>query len=115
MKIYKNVPAVVALALSLLSAIGLAAILTLFGQLFEWANSSNNPSGLSTWLIIVWAISAPLLAIFAAVSPALKVKANVTFLLAGLVLVIVLVLDPLSNVLWSLQAKQPIDLGILGQ
>jgi hypothetical protein len=115
MKIYKNVPAVIALALSLLAAIGFALILSVFDAVFAWANSSDNPSALSTWLLLASAFLAPLLAIFAAVSPALKVKANLTFSLVGAVLAIILVIDPLSNVLWSLQAHEPVDIGTVGQ
>ena len=105
MKIYKNVPAVIALALSFIASIGLASALTIFGQLVEWANSSENPSKLATWLLIIFAILAPLLAIFAAVSPALKMKENISLMLAGATLTIILVLDPLANLLWYLQAK----------
>ncbi|MCX6485473.1 MAG: hypothetical protein NTX78_02360 [Rhodoluna sp.] len=79
-----------------------------------WANSSDNPSGLSTWLLILWSIAAPLLAIFAAASPALKIKPKVTLLLVGATLAIVLVLDPLSSLLW-LQANQSIGLEALIQ
>ncbi len=115
MKIYKNVPAVIAMALSLFAAIGLAMILLMFDQILGWANSSENPSGLSTWLLILWAIAAPLLAIFAAASPALKINPRVTVLLVGATLAIVLVLDPLSSLLWNIQAQQPIGIEVLRQ
>ncbi len=115
MKIYKNVPAVIAMALSLFAALGLATYFFIFDRLLAWANSSDNPSGLSTWLLILWSIAAPLLAIFAAASPALKIKPKVTLLLVGATLAIVLVLDPLSSLLWSIQANQSIGLEALRQ
>jgi hypothetical protein len=114
-KIYKNVPAVIAMALSLFAALGLAPYLFIFDQLMAWANSSDNPSGLSTWLLILWTIAAPLLAIFAAASPALKIKPRLTLLFVGVTLAIVLVLDPLTNLLWSIQAQQPIGFLTLTQ
>jgi len=114
-RIYKNAPAVIAIVLSIVASLGLGMYLPILDQLLAWANSSDNPFGLATGLMIVWSIAAPLLAIFAAVSPALKVKPIHTLLLVGASLAIVLVLDPFTNLLWNIQAQQPIGLLTLTQ
>jgi hypothetical protein len=114
-KIYKNVPAVIAMGLAIFAAFGLAVVLGSFAPLLDWANSSDNPSGLGTWFVIIWSIVAPLLAIFAAISPALKVKPQLTLLLVAATLTIVLLLEPLTSLFWSIQAQRPIGLETLRQ